>query len=80
MLVWMQSGREVSIKHSVEQVETAFRIPLELSVEFAILINNIISRFSDVGFPCFPFINPRNHFRQQLIASYIVSEMVVRQT
>lgn len=70
----------MSIEYSVDQVEVAFRIPLELGVEFAVLINNIISRLSDVGFSCFLFINLRDHFRQQLIASYIVSEMVVRQT
>lgn len=80
MLIWMQSGREMSIEHSVEQVEFAFRIPLELGVEFAILIYDIVSCLSDVGFPCFLFVNLRDHFRQQLIASYIVSEIMVRQT
>lgn len=70
----------MSIEHGVKQVEVTFGIPLKLGIELTILIYDIISRLSDVCLPCFLFIYLRDHFRQQPVASYIMSEMVVRQT
>lgn len=70
----------MSFENGVKQVEVTFGIPLKLGIEFTILINDIISRLSDLSHPCFPFIQLRDHFRQQRVASYIMNEMVVRQT